>query len=65
MSPHHAAPLRRASSLLAMLALAACSADASRGSLAPTSPHAASSSNTTAAVAEGIRDPLQLCGLDL
>lgn len=67
MSSHRALSLRRrACALAATLALAGCSPDTSRDLLAPTSPAlAANGRGTIAAMAEGIRDPLQLCELDL
>ena len=63
MSSHRAASLHRARFLVAVLALAGCSRDASRDSLAPTAPNP--TANTITAVAEGIRDPLQLCEIGL
>jgi len=67
MSSHRAASLRRrACALVTSLAFAGCSADGSGVSLAPTSPiQSATGRASVAATAEGIRDPLQLCELDL
>jgi len=58
MSPHRAAPLRRACSLAAALALVACSPDGSRNPLAPTAPALPVGSGATArAGANGLALP--------
>jgi hypothetical protein len=66
MPSRHAAQLRRASAFAAALVLAGCATDASLDALAPTSPTPATTTRAAiAALAVGVRDPLQLCELDL